>query len=165
MSTQSMDRPGFEELTRRHYTQVARVAFLVTGDREEALDVAQETFARAYERWGQVSAMENQVGWLIRVATNLSLSHRRRSTRLLRSGAVKTSTIDEPTDPTVAAALAMLTPAQRAAVVLRYFLDLSIEDSARVLGKRPGTVRALTSQATARLRERLGASWLEVADE
>jgi RNA polymerase sigma-70 factor (ECF subfamily) len=160
-----MDRAGFEELTRRHYAEVARVAFLVTGDRQEALDVAQETFARAYERWRQVSTMDNQVGWLIRVATNLSLSHRRRSARVTRLLPAPQMDTEMRTDPSVDDALATLTPSQRAAVVLRFYLDFSIAETAQVLGKRPGTVRALTSQGTARLRAQLGEAWLEVRDD
>lgn len=160
-----MERSGFEELCQRHYTEVVRVAFLVTGDRQEALDVAQETFARAYERWGQVSTMENPVGWLVRVATNLSLSQRRRSSRRVRPVPTPRSATDAPADPGMHEALATLTPAQRTAVVLRFYLDLSIEDTAQMLGKRPGTIRALSSQGVARLREQLGESWLEVRDE
>ncbi len=160
-----MKRSGFEELCHRHYTEVVHVAFLVTGDRQEALDVAQETFARAYERWGQVSVMENAGGWLVRVATNVSLSERRRSSRRALSPSMTPSMSDSPPDPGMRAALASLTPAQRAAVVLRFYLDLSIQDTAQMLGKRPGTVRALTSQGIARLREQLGESWLEVRDE
>jgi DNA-directed RNA polymerase specialized sigma24 family protein len=58
-----------------------------------------------------------------------------------------------------------LTSAQRAAIVLRFYLDLSIEDTATALHKRPGTVRALTAQGIARLRGELGPEWLEEDDE
>ena len=152
-------------MCRNHYPEVVRVAFLITGEREEALGVAQETFARAYERWGRVSTMENTVGWLIRVATNLSLSQRRRSLRRARPVPTPQPTAEASGDPGVEAALAALTPAQRTAVVMRFYLDLSIEDTAEMLGKRPATIRALTSQGVARLREELGASWMEVRDE
>lgn len=160
-----MERSGFEQMCRAHYSEVAQVAFLVTGDRQEALDVAQETFARAYERWGQVSVMENPVGWLMRVATNLAVSERRRSTRRARSTVTPTSVLDAPGDPAMRSALATLTPSQRAAVVFRFYLDLSVDDTAQMLGKRPGTVRALTSQGIARLRENFDESWVEVRDE
>src|SRR4029079_12753434 len=59
-------------------------------------------------------------------------------------------------DPALAQALRRLSPAQRAAIVSRFYLDLSVDDSAQILGKRPGTVRALTAQGVARLREELG---------
>lgn len=155
---------NFEELCHHQYTRVVHAAFLITGDRQEALDVAQETFARAYERWGQVSKMGNQVGWLMRVATNLSLSYRRRLAFRRRPVATLMTTMDAAADPAIRDALTALTPAQRAAVVLRFYLDLSIEDTAQALRKRPGTVRALTSQGIARLREQLGEGWLEVRD-
>jgi RNA polymerase sigma factor (sigma-70 family) len=160
-----MEGSRFEEMCHHHYAEVVRVAFLVTGDRQEALDVAQETFARAYERWGQVSTMDSPVGWLMRVATNLSLSHRRRAVRRAPSLPPPESTDDAHGDPAVLSALASLTPSQRAAVVLRFYLDLSIGETARMLRKRPGTIRALTSQGVARLRQLLGDSWLEVRDE
>jgi RNA polymerase sigma factor (sigma-70 family) len=52
-------------------------------------------------------------------------------------------------------ALGQLTPSQRAVVVLRYMEDLSIEQVAELTGRKPGTIRALTSQGVARLREEL----------
>jgi RNA polymerase sigma factor (sigma-70 family) len=65
---------------------------------------------------------------------------------------------DEPADVTdalaVRAAVAALPPRQRAAVVLRYFADLSVDQTAAVLGCAPGTVKSLTSQAIASLRDR-----------
>jgi DNA-directed RNA polymerase specialized sigma24 family protein len=68
-------------------------------------------------------------------------------------------------DPALADALRRLAPAQRAAVVLRFYLDMSVEAAAQALGKKPGTIRALTSQGIARLREDLGSEWMEEADE
>ena len=62
----------------------------------------------------------------------------------------------DPTDAiTVRSAVAALPPRQRAAVVLRYFNDLSVADTAEILGCADGTVKALTSQALATLRSRL----------
>ena len=158
-----MERATFERLCEDHYGMVVRVAYLITGDRQEALDIAQETFARAYERWKQVSTMQQQAGWLYRVATNLALSWRRAGRR---SSPGRQEAVEDvaATDPALLAALRTLTPAQRAAVVARYYLDLSIETSAEALHKRPGTVRALTSQGVARLRQELGEDWLEVRD-
>lgn len=161
-----MHEPTFEGLCEAHYARVARTAYLITGDRQEALDLTQETFARAYEHWRKVSTMSNPEGWLYRVATNLAISSRRRlGRRSFPSRGVARLTDPEPADPRLADALRALTPAQRGAVVCRYYLDMSVEDTARTLGKKPGTVRALTSQATSRLRESLGAHFMEVEDE
>jgi RNA polymerase sigma-70 factor (ECF subfamily) len=158
-----MEGSGFEELCRDQYGRVVRAAFLIVADREEALDIAQETFARAFERWGQVSKMENPVGWLYRVATNQALSRRRQLRYRLPLTRTHTEP-HEPADPALASALARLTPAQRAAIVLRFYLDLSVEATALVLKKAPGTVRALTAQGIATLRDDLGEPWMEVRD-
>jgi RNA polymerase sigma factor (sigma-70 family) len=145
---------AFELLCRDEYAAVVRTAWLITGDREESLDLAQEAFARAYERWRTVSAMDRPGGWLQRVTANLAISSRRRrkvaERHALEVGAIAPAP-REPDDE-LDRALASLTRAQRAAVVLRYYADQSVEQTAAALGKRPGTVRALTSQALARLR-------------
>ncbi|HEX9824051.1 MAG TPA: SigE family RNA polymerase sigma factor [Actinomycetota bacterium] len=150
---------AFESLCRREYPAVVRTAYLITGDREEAVDVAQEAFARAYLRWRQVSRLDRPAAWLQRVAANLSISWQRRRRYEDRvSGLFERPDEDPSPDEAlmVMEALLLLTPAQRAAVVLRHYADQSVEQTARALGKRPGTIRALTSQGVARLREFLG---------
>jgi RNA polymerase sigma-70 factor (ECF subfamily) len=77
-----MEDPGFEALCRRHYRDVVRTAYLITGDASEAVDLAQEAFARAYEHWDRVSALDRPEAWLHRVVANLSRSWWRR--RLLQ---------------------------------------------------------------------------------
>jgi RNA polymerase sigma-70 factor (ECF subfamily) len=110
-----------------------------------------------------VSKIENPVGWLYRVATNLAISRRRRLRNRLPFARVQLEP-HEPSDPALAKALASLPPAQRAAIVLRFYLDLSVGSTAFALKKAPGTVRALTAQAIATLRNDLGEDWLEVRD-
>jgi RNA polymerase sigma factor (sigma-70 family) len=161
-----MELTEFERLCETTYTRVFRAAFLILGNRQEALDVAQETFARAFARWGKVRAMESPEGWLIKVAVNQSISLRRRAWRRAFGPPPEVpSDPPEASDPALASALGALTPAQRAAVIVRYYLDMSVQDASQALGKRPGTVRALTSQGVARLREILGPEWLEDRDE
>src|SRR3989442_11243652 len=129
----------------------------MTADREEALDVAQEAFVRACERWRSVSRLDRPDLWTHRVAINVALSRRRRrkteaNARARVSQERTGAPVWEEADQGLAVALQKLPPAQRAAVVVRYCLDQSVEQTAALLGKRPGTVRALTSQALARLR-------------
>ena len=146
---------GFEELCRSEYAAVVRTAWLITGDREEAVDIAQETFVRAYEHWKQVASMDRPAAWLQRVAANLALSWRRRRrvhSRPHRQAPAGAPPADSIVDPQLMHSLGKLTPAQRAVVVLRYLCDQSVDDVAQALGKRPGTVRALTSQGLERLR-------------
>ena len=161
-----MEPLTFEGLCDSTYERVAQAAFLILGDRDEARDVAQETFARAYARWPQVRMMENPQGWVYRVAVNLSISWRRQAARrILGTAPDRPFEQEASSDPSLAEALRRLAPSQRAAIVLRFYLDMSIESAAAALGKRPGTVRALTAQGIARLREDLGADWMEATDE
>jgi len=165
-SDDGMEPLDFEALCDSTYDRVAKAAFLILGDRDEAHDIAQETFARAYARWPQVRTMDNPQGWLYRVAVNLSLSWRRQAQRRILGTPPDGSVDDDSSsDPALTQALRRLTPSQRAAIVLRFYLDLSIDSAAESLGKRPGTVRALTAQGIARLREDLGADWMEDLDE
>jgi RNA polymerase sigma-70 factor (ECF subfamily) len=150
-------RAAFDRLCRDEYHVVVRSTYLITGDRQEALDLAQEAFARAYERWRSVTQLDRPGAWVQRVAINLALSWRRRL-RVARQGtAPREEWVDPPaaSDDGLMRALGALTPAQRTVVVLRFCLDQSVEEVGRALGKRPGTVRALTAQGIARLRQSL----------
>jgi RNA polymerase sigma factor (sigma-70 family) len=161
-----MESDGFERFCEVNYGRVVRTAFLILGDRQEALDVAQETFVRAFERWRQVAEMENPEGWLIKVAANQALSRRRVNRRRSAAPAIDEEMAPpEPQDPTLVVVLRRLTPRQRAALALRFYLDQSVEQTAELLNVKPGTVRALTAQGVARLREQLGPNWLEEGDE
>jgi RNA polymerase sigma-70 factor, ECF subfamily len=152
-----MDDPGFEFLCRQHYGSVVRTAYLITGDASEAVDLAQEAFVRAFERWDRVSTLDRPEAWLHRVVANLSRSWWRRRLLLRQRDRAQDDVIQapEPVDPRLMEALRALPDAQRTAVVLRFYADRSIEEVARTLGKRPGTIRALTSQGVARLRSSL----------
>ena len=70
---------AFERLCEEEWPTVMRTAYLITGDRSEAEDLAQEAFVRAYERWSTVAALDRPQAWLQRVVVNLSLSWRRDS--------------------------------------------------------------------------------------
>lgn len=147
---------AFDALCRREYPLVVRTAYLITGDREEAADVAQEAFARAYQHWRKVRTMDRPGAWLQRVASNLAISWRRRArwrSRLAEVPEVEAQDPDVTEEMVLMEALSLLAPAQRAAIVLRFYADQSVAQTARALGKRPGTVRALTAQGMARLRE------------
>lgn len=155
---------GFEGFCRAEYAPVVRLAFWMTGDRQEALDLAQEAFARAYERWRRVSKMDRPEAWVQRVTVNLALSARRRQRLLPRLRAqakervMPESEVPDPR-PCAGAALAhTCTACGDRASVLR---DRSVEETAHDLGKRPGTVRALTSQGLARLRKALSMEGVE----
>lgn len=148
---------AFERLYLDERLGVFRTAFLITGDREEAMELTQETFARAFQHWRKVSRYDRPAAWLQQVVANLAVSSWRQRRRRFRMQATELHADDhippvEPSEPAILAAVRSLAPAQRAVVVLRFYADLSVADVAHALGKRPGTVKALTSQALGRLR-------------
>jgi RNA polymerase sigma-70 factor (sigma-E family) len=128
------------------------------GDRDVAAELAQETLARVWERWPTVERMDSPEAWAFRVAFNLAASRYRRRAAERRAhdrlGPVDDHAADVADALAVRAAVAALPCRQRSALVLRYFADLSVERTAEVLGCAPGTVKSLTSQAIAALRDR-----------
>jgi len=154
----------FEAFYLAHRADVFRTAYLMTAEREEARDLTQETFARAFQQWRDVSRHERPGAWLQTVVAHLAISWRRRQGVRIRSGAVGNRPLEQTTqtdEPVVLQALKALTPAQRTVIVLRFYADRSVEDVARTLGKRPGTVKALTSQGLDRLRPFLQAKGVQ----
>ena len=147
------------ELCRRLQPALFGALALYCGDTDLAEDLTQETLLRVWKHWQSVSEMERPDRWALRVAFNLVKSRWRR--RRIERAIDAARAVEEPrrVDPTdvivVRAAVARLPPRQRAAVVVRYFNDLSVADAAMVLGCAEGTVRALTHQAVANLRVNL----------
>jgi len=143
-------------LCRRLQPRCSAPSPLYCGSADVADDLTQETLLRVWKHWRSVSGMEHPDRWALRVAFNLAKSRGRR--RRVERGleAVRSGEEMLRADPTdvlvVRAAVATLPPRQRAAVVVRYFNDLSVADAAIVLGCAEGTVRALTHQAVASLR-------------
>lgn len=150
-------------LCRAEHPRLVRALDLVTGDLAVAEELAQEALVRLWQRWPAVRRHDRPAAWLHRVGMNLAISaHRRRGAerRALARAASRAATepagaIEAP-DPVLRAALARLPDGQRAAVVLRYLLDLPVADVAIALDLTPGAVRALTFRAVAALRSDLG---------
>ncbi len=145
---------SFELFYRTNRSTVARALALTLRNTELASDAADEAMARAFERWDNVSTLENPVGWVYRVGLNWSRSLLRRATRptpvwLTGDG---TSTDAAATDPAVDRALGELSVDQRAVVVCRLLLGYSEAQTARALNIRPGTVKSRLSRATTRLQ-------------
>ena len=145
-----MQRPRFDDEFRDLAALAYRVAYRILGDRSTAEDIAQESLARAYQRWARI--VDYRQAWVARVAGNLAIDQLRRH---------------HPPPPTVGnvdpvmivierldlqRALLDLPKRQRDAVVLRYIADLSEADVAGLLGCSPGTVKSHLSRGTSRLR-------------
>jgi len=132
-----------------------RLAFVITGSRDAADDIAQEGFARVCRRY---DALDNPRGYLRVVIVNLS---RRRGRTLDRDRPLHDD--DDTAGPGVSSEsvevldlVDRLPSRQRAVLVLRYFEGLSELEIAEVLSCRPGTVKSLAARALSRLREELG---------
>ena len=142
--------------------RLRRTAFLVCGDWHRAEDACQEALVRLYRHWRRVERREGLMAWCRRTTVRILVDESRRpwrrevaSERLPEPrglGSPGTSTEDRDA---VLAALRALPPRRRACVVLRYYEDLSVAETAAALGCSPGTVKSQTSDALASLRSLL----------
>lgn len=144
---------------RAEYPRLVGALDLYLDDVNVAEEIAQEALLRACARWEHVSRLESPGGWTRRVALNLATSHlrrrgvERRAQARLRRERTDYADPDAADTTTVRAAVAALPPKQKAAVVLRYFLDMTATETGDALGCSPQAVRALTARGMARLRE------------
>lgn len=150
--------PSFEEF----YGAASRPLFtalcLVTGNRHEAEEVAQEAFVRVFERWDRIGGLEDPTGYLFRVSMNLFRSRSRRASLALRRALFLTPAKTDDlaaveTHDAVFRLLLGLNPKQRAAVLLTAILDYSAEEAGRMLGVRASSVRSLTTRARAQMKQ------------
>ena len=156
----------FEDFAAARLPAMLKFAAVLTGDRGLAEDVVQEVLIRANARWPMIETLPRPEAYVRKMIVNEYLAWRRRSWRLVLSGA--SSDIEgQPTpDPTgsyaereaMLAELTKLPRRQRAVVVLRYYEGLSDREIADVLGCKPGTVRGHASRALAALRVELTAA-------
>jgi RNA polymerase sigma-70 factor (sigma-E family) len=151
-----------------HALGLVRLAVVMTGDRAAAEDIVQDAFLGLYRRWDRLPDMAAPLAYLrVSVVNGCRTALRRRSRLFLGPGADLGNDLDEvipaagqaesaeasvllsEEQHAVAAALWKLPRRQREAVVLRYYLDLSIEDAAQVMGISPGTVKSATHRGLA----------------
>jgi RNA polymerase sigma-70 factor (sigma-E family) len=155
-------RERLADLYRRYVPDMVRLAYLMTGDSTVAEDLAQEAFVRVTGRFAQLRSPDSFEAYLRRALVNLCKNHfRRRDTeRAFLQLQVPPPAVDpHPASDefqAIRTALLHLPGRQRAAIVLRYFNDLTERETADLLGCRPGTVKSLVSRALTSLREALG---------
>ena len=150
------DHDGFEEFVHATGDRILRAALLLCGDHHLAEDLTQTTFAKVYAAWPAVSSADSPIAYTRKILLRTFLSHR----RLRRSAEWPVHTVpetrtEEP-DPGdrlyLLAALRRLPPPDRAVLVLRYWEDLSVAQTAKLLGIRETTCRARSARALAKLR-------------
>jgi RNA polymerase sigma factor (sigma-70 family) len=150
--------PALAELCRTLWPRLVGLLSLHTGDGVLAEDLAQEALARACRDWRHVRTLDAPDAWVVRVGLNLASSHYRRAAVMRRAQHKLDRSTDAAPEADVAgalavrAALAALPARERAALLLRYFEQRSVRDTAEVMQCPEGTVKRLTSNALARLR-------------
>lgn len=151
-----------EDFCRAEYPKLVGALSLYLSDRHSAEDVAQEALARVYRDWHKVGKFESPTGWLYRVAFNLAKSQLRRRLiqrqTLRRASDLRADAEEVPEEAsllrmTMHAAVDELPRRQREAVVCRYYLELSVDEAARLMDCPASTVKTLTRRGLAALRK------------
>lgn len=155
------DEVEFTEFATAAVRGLRRTAYLMCGDWHRAEDAAQDALVRIYRRWDKLHAGGLNT-YAHKAVVSVVLDQAKRPWR--REHTTETLQEQPSSDENgvvddrllVIAALAELPARQRACVVLRHYADLSLEDTAEVLGISTGTVKSQASRGLVRLRELLG---------
>ena len=159
------DDTAWEALIRTHQEPVFRLAYLFLGDPDDAEDIAQETFIRAYRAFARFDSSRPLRPWLLQITANLARNRRRSIGRYwaaLQRKLQKNPTADLDLESHVGnrlqaerlwQAVRHLRAEDQEIIYLRYFLDLPVSDTAEAAGIATGTVKSRTSRALKRLRE------------
>jgi RNA polymerase sigma-70 factor (sigma-E family) len=134
-----------------------KVAYLLCGDWHRADDLVQTAITKLYVHWNQARKAWNLDGYARTILVNTFLAEQRSSWRRRvvlrdRDDAPAAAATDLDASLDLRAALAQLPPRQRVAVVLRYYCDLSIDDTAREMGCSPGNVKSQSARGLDSLR-------------
>lgn len=171
---QQGDRKAFEILVERYKQKAFRIAFDFAGDREEAKDLSQEAFLRAYTHLSRFDGRSSFYTWFYRILVNICLDHRRRKRRAPAEefdesveSRIESSPLTAPTftpdqhamagqmSRKVSAALEALPAKQRTAFILKNHHGLSIREIAATMQTAEGTVKVHLHRAVTALRQSL----------
>lgn len=169
------DGAAFGEIVERHQDRLYNTVYRLVGSAEDARDLLQDTFVKAYENLENFRGGSSLYTWLFRIAVNTSLSHRRRR-KWVQMGApaadddnpnpgdaVVDTASSDPAEPLVAAetqdlvqeAINSLDDEHRTVVVLRDIQHCDYREIAEILEMPPGTVKSRLHRARLMLRDRL----------
>lgn len=147
---------------RTHQEPVFRLAYLLLGDPDEAEDIAQETFVRAYRGLNGFNLERPIRPWLLRIASNLARNRHRSIGRYLAAltrfaredpDGIKHTTIKPEDDSLILwQAVKQLAEPFQEVVYLRYFMDMPESEIVATLGVPPGTVKSRLHRALSKLR-------------
>lgn len=147
----------FHEFVVARWPRLVRTAYLLTGDRHHAEDLAQATLARTFQSWSRVRAAESPDAYVHRIMVRCNASRFRKRRVIEHLGDLPERGMSDATEQidqrrALVAALQDLTKKQRCIVVLRFWSDLTEVETAQVLGCSVGTVKSQTHRALAKLR-------------
>ena len=158
------DATAWEPLMQEHQQAVFRLCYLLLGDPDDAEDVAQETFLRAWNHLKRFDSTRPLRPWLLSIASNLSSNRRRSAGRYI--AALTRAFRDEPPPINIEEknlqstqanelwkAVQTLNLNDQQIIYLRYFLDLSVQETAEVLEVAEGTVKSRLNRAIEKLRK------------
>lgn len=158
------DQAAWNELVRQNQQAAFRLAYLILGDAADAEDVVQEAFIRAFRAFERFDPARSFRPWLLSITSNLARNRLRSIGRYL--AALRRLVQTEPEPGTRAAtrdpkrweaevlwqAVQRLGPRDQEVIYLRFFLELSVDETAEALGVAPGTVKSRLHRAVSRLR-------------
>ena len=151
----------FETMFRTQYPRLVSLGVAMTGRRDVANDLAQETMLRAHRRWGDVSTFDAPAAWCRKVMVNLLIDHHRSATAeriaVERLGARDQLASPAPDIDRWWDIVGPLPERQRMIVTLYYADDLAVDEIADTLGLTAGAVKASLFKARTSLRRRLDA--------
>jgi RNA polymerase sigma-70 factor, ECF subfamily len=158
------DIEAFSLLVDRHHARCLRVATHLMSDSDDAEDVVQDSFVRAYRHLGGYRERDKFSAWLLRIVVNQARTHATRRKKWDGPDPITLADADTPHDSTseslaraersaeLAHALAQLGPAQREAIVLRFSDELSYDEMARITGVGVSALKMRVQRACAHLR-------------
>ncbi len=170
------DREAFRVLVERYQRKVAALAVGMLRNREDALDVVQDTFTKAYQSLDKFKGDSTFYTWIYRIGVNLCIDHQRRESRYVQLGNDADEAADEVAPPSaedlerdepyeqarsaelgasLVEAINELTPEHRAVILLREVDGLSYEEISQVLACPKGTVMSRLHYARRHLQTRL----------
>jgi len=152
---------AFDEIVRRFQDRVYRLALVWLYDDQVAADVAQEVFIRAHQGLRKFQFRSAPFTWLYRTTKNVcrEFNRVRRTEQLVDDPPAQTRDPEQQTSDSHSARrvremVGTLPERQRDVVLLRIFEDLSVKETAKAMGCREGTVKALLHKATASLKQK-----------
>lgn len=165
---QSGDATAFEPLVNKYRDKVYDIAYYYTHDVEDAYDLSQEVFERAFKALGGFRRKSSFYTWLYRIAKNAGIDYVRKRSRLqtvpieewtYSYESISTESSESPAEEVeleelkrqIARAIDQLPPKQRAVFIMKRQQELSLEEIAQILGRSVGTIKAHLSHATHKL--------------